>query len=111
MLKQGGLDPRKNAQGWTRIVVEKPFGTDLESARALQRAIETVFPENEIYRIDHYLGKEPVQDIMALRFANTIFEPIWNRNYVQHVQITSAESLGVEERGGLLRHTPARCAT
>ncbi|HVN69859.1 MAG TPA: glucose-6-phosphate dehydrogenase [Candidatus Binatia bacterium] len=97
-LEAAGLD--KSADGWTRIVVEKPFGTDLASARALQAAIEAVFPENEIYRIDHYLGKEPVQDILALRFANTIFEPIWNRNYVQSVQITSAESLGVEERGG-----------
>jgi glucose-6-phosphate 1-dehydrogenase len=97
-LKEAGLE--KDANGWTRIVVEKPFGTDLESARKLQQAIEAVFPENEIYRIDHYLGKEPVQDIIALRFANTIFEPIWNRNYVQNIQITSAESLGVEERGG-----------
>ena len=104
-LKLAGLD--KDAQGWTRIIVEKPFGTDLESARALQRTIEAVFPENEIYRIDHYLGKEPVQDIIALRFANTIFEPIWNRNYVQHVQITSAESLGVEERGGYYDHAGA----
>ena len=97
-LKKSGLE--KSETGWTRIVVEKPFGTDLASARTLQRAIEAVFPENEIYRIDHYLGKEPVQDIIALRFANTIFEPIWNRNYVANVQITSAESFGVEERGG-----------
>ncbi|MBV8529985.1 MAG: glucose-6-phosphate dehydrogenase, partial [Candidatus Eremiobacteraeota bacterium] len=97
-LKKAGLE--KDPEGWTRIIVEKPFGTDLASARTLQRAIEAVFPENEIYRIDHYLGKEPVQDIIALRFANTIFEPIWNRNYVQNLQITSAESLGVEERGG-----------
>jgi glucose-6-phosphate 1-dehydrogenase len=99
-LKEAKLDHDPEGKGYTRIVVEKPFGTDLESARALQRAIERVFPENQVYRIDHYLGKEPVQDIIALRFANTIFEPIWNRNYVQHVQITSAESLGVEERGG-----------
>jgi glucose-6-phosphate 1-dehydrogenase len=104
-LKKAGLE--RDAQGWTRIVVEKPFGTDLASARALQRAIEAVFPENEIYRIDHYLGKEPVQDIIALRFANTIFEPIWNRNYVQNIQITSAESLGVEERGGYYDHAGA----
>ncbi|HTX58891.1 MAG TPA: glucose-6-phosphate dehydrogenase [Verrucomicrobiae bacterium] len=99
-LKTAGLDPRSNDRGWTRIVVEKPFGTDLASAQALQKTIEHVFPESSIYRIDHYLGKEPVQDIMALRFANTIFEPIWNRNYVSDVQITAAESLGVEERGG-----------
>ncbi|HXO16668.1 MAG TPA: glucose-6-phosphate dehydrogenase [Candidatus Dormibacteraeota bacterium] len=104
-LKSAGLD--KSPDGWTRIIVEKPFGTDLETARTLQGAIEAVFPENEIYRIDHYLGKEPVQDIIALRFANTIFEPIWNRNYVQNVQITSAESLGVEERGGYYDHAGA----
>ncbi|MGA8474339.1 MAG: glucose-6-phosphate dehydrogenase [Candidatus Cybelea sp.] len=104
-LEKSGL--AKSETGWTRIVVEKPFGTDLESARTLQRAIEAVFPENEIYRIDHYLGKEPVQDIIALRFANTIFEPIWNRNYVQNVQITSAESLGVEERGAYYDHAGA----
>ncbi|HEX3670513.1 MAG TPA: glucose-6-phosphate dehydrogenase [Candidatus Cybelea sp.] len=104
-LKEAGLE--RDSEGWTRIVVEKPFGTDLASARTLQRAIEAVFPENEIYRIDHYLGKEPVQDIIALRFANTIFEPIWNRNYVASVQITSAESLGVEERGGYYDHAGA----
>jgi glucose-6-phosphate 1-dehydrogenase len=104
-LKEAGLD--KNSVGWTRVVVEKPFGTDLQSARALQKAIEAVFPENEIYRIDHYLGKEPVQDILALRFANTIFEPIWNRNYVANVQITSAESLGVEQRGGYYENAGA----
>jgi glucose-6-phosphate 1-dehydrogenase len=104
-LKEAGLD--KNDVGWTRVVVEKPFGTDLDSARTLQKAIESVFPENEIYRIDHYLGKEPVQDILALRFANTIFEPIWNRNYVANVQITSAESLGVEQRGGYYENAGA----
>jgi glucose-6-phosphate 1-dehydrogenase len=104
-LKAAGLD--KNDKGWTRVVVEKPFGTDLESARKLQQAIVAVFPESEIYRIDHYLGKEPVQDILALRFANTIFEPVWNRNYVQNVQITSAESLGVEERGGYYENAGA----
>jgi glucose-6-phosphate 1-dehydrogenase len=85
---------------WARIVIEKPFGTDLHSARALQQTVDRAFREHDVYRIDHYLGKEPVQDIMALRFANTIFEPVWNRNYVQHVQITSAEQLGVEGRGG-----------
>jgi glucose-6-phosphate 1-dehydrogenase len=99
-LEASGLDPASNPKGWTRIVVEKPFGTDLPSARALQTEVEKVFNESQVYRIDHYLGKEPVQDIMALRFANVIFEPIWNRNYVDSVQITSAETLGVEERGG-----------
>jgi len=106
-LHAAGLDPHSNESGWTRLVVEKPFGTDLESARALQRTIERAFPESSVYRIDHYLGKEPVQDIMALRFANTIFEPIWNRNYVQNVQITAAETLGVEERGGYYDHAGA----
>ena len=99
-LQKAGLDPKSNPKGWTRIVVEKPFGTDLASARALQTEVEKVFDEGQVYRIDHYLGKEPVQDIMALRFANVIFEPIWNRNYVQSVQITAAETLGVEGRGG-----------
>ena len=98
-LKNAGLDPASNADGWTRIVIEKPFGIDLASARALQTEVEKVFSESQVYRIDHYLGKETVQDIMALRFANTIFEPIWSRNYVQSVQITAAETLGVEARG------------
>ncbi|MEO6836324.1 MAG: glucose-6-phosphate dehydrogenase [Candidatus Tumulicola sp.] len=106
-LKKAGLDPRNDDRGWTRIVVEKPFGTDLKTARTLQREIEKVFSESAVYRIDHYLGKEPVQDIIALRFANTIFEPIWNRNYVQSVQITAAESLGVEERGAYYDHAGA----
>ena len=106
-LRAAGLNPNANETGWTRIVVEKPFGIDLASARTLQTAIEAAFPERSIYRIDHYLGKEPVQDIIALRFANTIFEPIWNRNYVQNVQITAAESLGVEERGGYYDHAGA----
>src|SRR5690348_10310333 len=99
-LKNAGLDPASNPEGWSRIIVEKPFGTDLASARALQTEVEKVFNESQVYRIDHYLGKETVQDIMALRFANTIFEPIWTRNYVQSVQITAAETLGVEGRGG-----------
>ncbi len=98
-LGSAGLSPSGNKSGWTRIVIEKPFGTDLESARALQCEVELVFNESQVYRIDHYLGKEPVQDIMALRFANTIFEPIWNRNFVESVQITAAETLGVEQRG------------
>jgi glucose-6-phosphate 1-dehydrogenase len=100
MLDRSGLGPKANPEGWTRIIVEKPFGTDLESARALQAEITKVFDERLVYRIDHYLGKEPVQDIMALRFANVIFEPIWNRRYVESVQITAAEKVGVEHRGG-----------
>lgn len=100
MLEAAGLGPRDNREGWTRIIVEKPFGTNLESARALQAEITKVFDERLVYRIDHYLGKEPVQDIMALRFANVIFEPIWNRLYVDSVQMTAAEKVGVEMRGG-----------
>lgn len=85
--------------GWTRVIIEKPFGRNLDSALALNTAIHQVFKEEQIYRIDHYLGKETVQNIMAFRFANSIIEPIWNRRYVDHVQITVAESLGVEHRG------------
>ncbi len=93
----------------TRIVVEKPFGSDLESARKLNQLLCGIFEENQIYRIDHYLGKEIVQNILAFRFANSILEPIWNRNYIEHVQISVMEDLGVETRGqfyesaGLLR--------
>ena len=81
-------------------MIEKPFGADLASARALNERVGAVFGERQIYRIDHYLGKETVQNILVLRFANAIFEPIWNRRYVDHVQITVAEDLGVESRGG-----------
>lgn len=86
--------------GWRRVVMEKPFGSDLESARALNLQVHKALNENQIYRIDHYLGKETVQNILFTRFANTIFEPIWNRNYIDHVQITVAEKVGVEHRGG-----------
>ncbi|HEY8549839.1 MAG TPA: glucose-6-phosphate dehydrogenase [Vicinamibacterales bacterium] len=86
--------------GWRRVIVEKPFGRDLETARALNRQLARVFDESQIYRIDHYLGKETVQNLLAFRFANGIFEPIWNRRYVDHVQITVAETVGVEGRGG-----------
>jgi glucose-6-phosphate 1-dehydrogenase len=100
MLDAAGLGPKDNKTGWTRIIIEKPFGADLDSARALQAEVSKVFDEKAVYRIDHYLGKEPVQDIMALRFANVIFEPLWNRRYVESVQITAAETVGVEDRGG-----------
>lgn len=83
-----------------RLIIEKPFGTDFKSAKALNSSIASSFKENQIYRIDHYLGKETVQNLIVLRFSNTIFEPIWNRNYIESVEITSAESLGVEDRGG-----------
>lgn len=85
--------------GWTRIVIEKPFGLDLASARQLNQEVLQVFAEDQVFRIDHYLGKETVQNIMVFRFANGIFEPLWNRHYIDHVQITAAESIGVESRG------------
>ena len=93
--------------GWRRIVIEKPFGHDLDSARALNRELTGVFREPQIYRIDHYLGKETVQNLMVLRFANGMFEPVWNRRYVDHVQITVAEELGVEGRGDYYEHAGA----
>lgn len=85
---------------WRRVVLEKPFGTDLASARQLNQQVHQVLQENQVYRIDHYLGKETVQNILFTRFANTIFEPLWNRNYIQHVQITVSETVGLEHRAG-----------
>jgi glucose-6-phosphate 1-dehydrogenase len=92
------MGKRRKAEGWRRLIVEKPFGHDLESARHLNSVIEHHFEEREVFRIDHYLGKETVQNMLALRFANGIFEPIWNRQFVDHVQITVAESIGIESR-------------
>jgi glucose-6-phosphate 1-dehydrogenase len=101
-IAAAGLATKESTDGEprTRVVIEKPFGTDLQTARELNRRIHEVFDEKRIYRIDHYLGKETVQNIMVLRFANAVFEPIWNRRYVDHVQITAAETVGVENRGG-----------
>jgi glucose-6-phosphate 1-dehydrogenase len=93
--------------GWRRVIIEKPFGNDLESARALNRELLAVVRDKQIYRIDHYLGKETVQNILVFRFANGIFEPIWNRRYIDHVQISVAESVGVERRGKYYDHTGA----
>ena len=97
-IAQAGLN-QVAAGSWTRVIVEKPFGTDLPSAQALNTVVNNVFREKDTYRIDHYLGKETAQNIMVLRFANGIFEPLWNNRYIDHVQITAAEPLGVEGRG------------
>ncbi|HEY2372009.1 MAG TPA: glucose-6-phosphate dehydrogenase [Gaiellaceae bacterium] len=101
------LGKRRSAQGWTRLIVEKPFGHDLASAKALNTMLWKHFDEHEIFRIDHYLGKETVQNMNALRFANGIFEPIWNRQFIDHVQITVAESIGIEGRAGYYEHAGA----
>ena len=97
----------ENGQCWRRIVIEKPFGHDLKSAQCLNEAVHRVFSEPQVYRIDHYLGKETVQNILAFRFANGIFEPVWNRRYVNQVQITAAETIGVEGRGGYYQEAGA----
>ncbi len=98
-LKKHGLADQKEGS-WRRAVIEKPFGHDLASAQELNQLVHDVFPPNEVFRIDHYLGKETVQNILALRFANTMWEPIWNRSYVDHVQITMAEDIGIGGRAG-----------
>ena len=97
-LHQVGMNDE--SQGWKRLIVEKPFGYDTESALALDAALHGTFAEHQIYRIDHYLGKETVQNLLVFRFSNTMFEPLWSRNYIERVEITAAESLGVEGRGG-----------
>jgi glucose-6-phosphate 1-dehydrogenase len=89
-----------NEDSWTRLIVEKPFGHDLDSAQKLNKKISRFFDENQVYRIDHYLGKETVQNLLVFRFGNSIFEPIWNRNYIDHIQITAAETIGIENRAG-----------
>lgn len=97
-LGASGLSNQEDGR-WRRVVIEKPFGQDLDSAKAMNRQIKSVLQEDQIYRIDHYLGKETVQNIMVFRFDNAIFEPLWNRRYIDHVQITNAETVGVERRG------------
>jgi glucose-6-phosphate 1-dehydrogenase len=99
--------PGTKKKAWTRIIVEKPFGHDLESARALNKTLAAVFEESQIYRIDHYLGKETVQNLLVFRFANSIFEPLWNRQYIDHIQITNAETIGVEGRGAYYENAGA----
>ena len=89
-----------DSRGWKRLIVEKPFGYNLKTARDLNQGLQRYFKESQIFRIDHYLGKETVQNLLVTRFANSIFEPLWNRNYIHHVEITNAESVGVEKRGG-----------
>lgn len=98
-LQENGMNVPEKEDGWRRVIVEKPFGTSLESAQRLNQHLCKIFDEKEIYRIDHYLGKETVQNILVLRFSNGIFEPLWNRNYVDSVEISASETLGVENRG------------
>ncbi len=99
-LGRAGLARPSAPNSWVHIIIEKPFGRDLASAKALNQIVLRVFDERQVYRIDHYLGKDTVQNLLVLRFGNGIFEPLWNRNYVDHVQITASETLGVERRGG-----------
>ena len=106
-LGRVGLDHERHDAGWRRVVIEKPFGRDLASATKLNRDIGKVFRESQVYRIDHYLGKETVRNLLVFRFGNSLFEPIWNRRYVDHVQITVAESLGIENRGAFYEETGA----
>jgi glucose-6-phosphate 1-dehydrogenase len=106
-LGKAGLAKPCSPDSWVRIIIEKPFGRDLASAKELNKTVLNVFEEKQVYRIDHYLGKDTVQNLLVLRFGNGIFEPLWNRNYVDHVQITAAETLGVERRGGFYENTGA----
>jgi glucose-6-phosphate 1-dehydrogenase len=101
------IGERRTTTGWTRLIVEKPFGHDLRSARKLNALLAEFFTEDEVFRIDHYLGKDTVQNLLALRFANGIFEPVWNRQFIDHVQITVAESIGIENRAGFYERAGA----
>jgi glucose-6-phosphate 1-dehydrogenase len=104
-LARAGLN--RTEKGWTRIILEKPFGHDLDSAKQLNQVVNKVFDEKDVYRIDHYLGKETVQNLLVFRFGNSLFEPVWNRNYIDYVEITAAETVGVESRGGFYEETGA----
>ena len=106
-LGSAGLAQSADGRGWRRIVIEKPFGEDLQSARELNRVLQSIFREDQIYRIDHYLGKETVQNILVFRFANQFVEPLLNSKYVDHIQITVAETIGVEKRGAFYDSTGA----
>ncbi|MFY9531356.1 MAG: glucose-6-phosphate dehydrogenase [Candidatus Acidiferrales bacterium] len=106
-LGAAGLASPRNGKSWVRIIIEKPFGRNAETARELNQKVLRVFDESQVYRIDHYLGKETVQNLLVFRFSNGIFEPLWNRNYVDHVQITAAETLGVERRAAFYETTGA----
>ncbi len=97
-LSAAGLCDQQD--GFRRIIIEKPFGYDLESAKKLNKTLHDLAAEEQIFRIDHYLGKETVQNLLVTRFANGMFEPLWNRNYIDRIEITSAENIGVEQRGG-----------
>jgi glucose-6-phosphate 1-dehydrogenase len=99
LARHGLVNRVSSGEGWTRLIIEKPFGRDVESAQSLNATLRSAVDEEQVYRIDHYLGKETVQNILAFRFANSIMEPIWSRQYIDHVQITAAETLGVEHRG------------
>ncbi len=103
----GSVGLAHNSGGWTRIILEKPFGRDLQSAQQLNEIVARVFEEASVYRIDHYLGKETVQNILMFRFGNSMFEPVWNRNYIEYIEITAAETLGVEGRGAFYEETGA----
>ncbi len=103
----GSVGLSHNSEGWTRIILEKPFGRDLTSAQQLNEIVARVFDESSVYRIDHYLGKETVQNIIMFRFGNSMFEPVWNRNYIEYIEITAAEKLGVENRGAFYEETGA----
>jgi glucose-6-phosphate 1-dehydrogenase len=106
-LGAAGLTKPSSPRGWRRVIVEKPFGTDLDSARALNAVLHQHLDESQIFRIDHYLGKETVQNLLVFRFANGMFEPVWNRRYIDHVQITAAETVGVERRAAYYEHAGA----